>query len=313
VNRAARQDSAIAAESWVGWCCSYCSAALEARPHGLYCAAEGRFFAELGGVHRLLTEERRRERQPFLELYQRVRRDDGWKAEPGQPDVPASHVHARAWRQRALSLRRGLEVAGSHLGAGPWRVLDAGAGSCWLSAQLVAAGHHVVAIDPNLDPEDGLLAAPRLLDGLRLPRAEAEMESLPLEPQSLDLVITAGALHYAPRLGRALVELRRVTRRGGMLLVLDAPTYRRREDGEAMVAARMKQQTRRYGVEIEREFQSGYLVLHELAGVFSSAGWKLEVLYWPGSLRERLRDVVEIAKHGRRTARFPVIVGRRDG
>jgi hypothetical protein len=32
-----------------------------------------------------------------------------------------------------------------------------------------------------------------------------------------------------------------------------------------------------------------------------------------GRLREALRDVVEIARHGRRTARFPILLARRDG
>lgn len=49
-----------------GWCCSYCSAPLEVQAHGLYCAAERRWFASLDGVHRLLPEERRRQLGPFL-------------------------------------------------------------------------------------------------------------------------------------------------------------------------------------------------------------------------------------------------------
>jgi SAM-dependent methyltransferase len=125
-------------------------------------------------------------------------------------------------------------------------------------------------------------------------------------------VVAAGALHHASRLSRALLELRRVTRRGGMLLVLDTPSYRRRADGEAMVAARMQAHKQRYGIELERELQSGYLVLPELPAIFANTGWKLEVHDWPGALAERLRDLVAIARHGRRTARFPVIVGRRD-
>ena len=60
------------------------------------------------------------------------------------------------------------------------------------------------------------------------------MEALPLEPRRFDLVIAPGSLHQASRLSRALVELRRVTRRGGVLLALDSPVFRRREDGEAV-------------------------------------------------------------------------------
>ena len=172
----------------------------------------------------------------------------------------------------------------------------------------------MAAVDVNLDPYDGLRAVDRLLDAPeRLARAEAEMEELPLAPSSFDLVLASGSLHYVHHLPRALVELRRVTRKGGLLLVLDSPTYRRRQDGEAMVADRMKALERRYGLPIPRESQSSYLVLGELRGAFSSAGWTLEVHDWPGRLREALRDAAEIARHGRRTARFPILLARRDG
>src|SRR5438874_1984640 len=83
---------------WVGWCCSYCAAPLEPRGHGLFCAAEGRWFATLDGVHRLLPDDRRREIQPFLELYQRVRRDEGWRVDARLPDVPDDDPHAALWR-----------------------------------------------------------------------------------------------------------------------------------------------------------------------------------------------------------------------
>jgi SAM-dependent methyltransferase len=299
---------------WVGWCCSYCASPLEPRGHGLFCAAEGRWFATQEGVHRLLPDERRREIQPFLELYQLVRRDEAWRAEPGLPDVPPSHPHAALWRARAQRFRQGLSLVASRMGARPWRVLEVGAGCCWASARLLNGGHQVAAVDINLDREDGLFAAAKLLDDPgRLPRAEAEMDALPIEPGSFDLVLASGSLHYSPHPSRTLVELRRVTARGGSLLVLDSPVYRRRTDGEAMVAQRMREHARRYPLATVREGQSSYLVVGELDELFRSAGWKLELHGWPDPLRETLRDLMEIGRHGRRTARFPIIVGRRDG
>jgi SAM-dependent methyltransferase len=139
------------------------------------------------------------------------------------------------------------------------------------------------------------------------------MDALPLAPALFDLVLAAGSLHYPPRLLRTLVELRRVTRRGGVLLVLDSPVYRRRPDGEAMVASRMQEHARRYRVAVPRETQSGYLVLGELHDIFRSAGWRLELRGWPDPLREHARDLVEILRWRRRTARFPILLARRDG
>jgi SAM-dependent methyltransferase len=300
-------------ESWVGWCCSYCSAPVAARGAGLYCAAEGRWFASQEGVHRLLPEDRRHELLPYLELYRRVRRDEGFVAEAGLPEVAGRHSHEAAWRRRAASFKMALGRAEAALGPGPWRVLEVGAGSAWASLRLLEAGHHVVATDINLDPDDGLLAANRfLVSPARLPRAEAEMEALPFEPALFDLVVAVGALHHAPRLSRALLEMRRVTRRGGLLVVIDSPVYRRRADGEARVAERMEDLSRKYRVAIPRESQADYLVVGEMAGAFRSAGWSLEVRGWPRGAAEWAGDLLEMGGHGRRGARFPVLIGSRD-
>ena len=79
-------------------------------------------------------------------------------------------------------------------------------------------------MDVNLDAADGLAAAAALLhEGTSLERAEAEMEALPLEPQSFDVVIAGASLHYPPSLPRTLVELRRVTRRDGGAVETECP------------------------------------------------------------------------------------------
>lgn len=284
------------------------------RAHGLFCAAEGRFFASVDGVYRLLPEERRREILPFLEMYQRVRRDEGWQARPGLPEPDPRAGHAALWRMRAATFRRAAEAAERALAPGTWRVLELGAGCCWAGLRLLERGCRVAAVDVNLDSDDGLRAAERISPlAEHLPRAEAEMEALPFEPASFDLVVATGSLHHTARLSRTLVEVRRVTRRGGVLLAWDSPVYRRREDGEAMVAARMRRHRDRYGVVMPREGESGYFVLGELRDVFQSAGWQLEVEGWPGRVRESLRDVIERARSGRRTARFPLLLARRDG
>lgn len=302
------------APSWVGWCCSYCAGPLEAHGHGLFCPAEGRWFATQDGIHRLLPDERRRELQPALEIYQRVRRDEGWRAEPGLPEVPATHPRGRWWRVRAARLRQAQALARAGLGRGPWRVLEVGAGCCWAGLRLAAEGHRVAAIDLSLDDEDGLRAAERVsASAATLDRAEAEMEAVPVEPASFDLVLAADSLHHAPRLARTLVELRRVTRREGLLVVLDSPVYRRREDGEAEVAARMRAQARRYGVPMDRDRQPGYLVAGELPGLFRSAGWSLEIHGWPGRAREWAGDLRDLLRRRRRAARFPILCARRDG
>jgi SAM-dependent methyltransferase len=294
------------------WCCSYCGGALEHSGSGLFCAAEGRWFATHGAVHRLLPEERRRQIQPYLELYQRLRRDEGWRVEPGLPDVPAHHPHAPVWRRRARQFRRGMALVRARLGRGPWRVLEVGAGCCWAAARLIADGHEVTAVDVNLDPDDGLPAADRLLaDPRRLARAEADMDALPLAPGAFDLVLAAGALHFARRLERTLVELRRVTRKGGVLLALDSPVYRRRRDGRAEARA-AREELRGLAGPAQAELQSSFFVRRTLGPLFGAAGWRLQIHGWPGPLREWLRDRFELLRHGRRPARFPALLAQRE-
>lgn len=291
-------SESLRAAPWPGWCCSYCSAPLEARAHGLFCAAEGRWFATDRGIHRLLPEDRRHEILPLVELEQRARRDEG-------RGVGAAH---------GPRLERALRLVAPGLGGGRWRVLEVGAGCCRASVHLVQRGHQAVAVDVDLDPEDGLPAADRLLaDPSCLLRAEAETEALPFEPGTFDLVLASGSIHRNPRLTRALVEVRRVTRRGGALLILDSPVYRRRPDGEAAVAERMEARRRRYGLVVPRESESGYLVRGELPDLFRSAGWTVEVHGWPGSVGEKAADVADVLLGRGRRPRFPILVGRRDG
>ncbi len=281
---------------WPGWCCSYCSGPLDERAHGLVCAAEGRWFATDRGVHRLLPEERRGELLPLVELERRVWRDEGGGAVDLAP------------------LGRALDRVGLMIGPGPWRVLDAGAGRCQTSARLVGDGHRVVAVDVSLDEEVGLLAADRLVtDRARLLRAEAEIESLPLEPRTFDVVVANGSLVRVARIARALVELRRVTRRGGVLLVTGTPVYRRRPDGEADVADALDRQMKRYAVALPRETFAGYLVLGELRKLFGDTGWTVEVHDWPARASEWLADAASLVRHRRRRARHPVLLARRDG
>jgi ubiquinone/menaquinone biosynthesis C-methylase UbiE len=188
-------------------------------------------------------------------MYQRVRRDEGWRAERGLPAVAPAHPPARAWRSRAARFRQARALAAARLGPGPWRVLDAGAGCCWTAIGLLDDGHRVAAVDVNMDAEDGLRGAERVSPrAAAIDRAEAEMEALPVEPASFDLVLAAASLHHVSHLTRTLVELRRVTRRGS-----------------------------------------------------------LEVHDGPGRARQWARDLQEVVRRGRRAARFPILLARRDG
>lgn len=265
-----------------GWCCPYCAAPLLSLGKGLRCEAEGRLFAASAGVYRLLAETRRAELLPLLELEHRVRRDEGFAASPGLPDQAPAGPLASLWRHRSRRLREGLRLAAHALGSGPWRVLEVGAGCAWASAALAAGGHRVTAVDASLDLADGLLAAERVLPpGVQIERAEADMEALPLEAGHFDLVLAVDALHHARRILPALVELRRVHRR--------------------------------YGFDLPREGQPGYLVRSELRASFGQAGYRLEAgSLSSGWIAPLLDFALALLGRGGLPSR-PVLFARRDG
>jgi SAM-dependent methyltransferase len=96
-------------------------------------------------------------------------------------------------------------------GTAPATVLELGAGTGKLTAELVALGHDVHATDP--DPEMLAVLARRLPD---VRRSVAAAEEIPLPDRSVDVVVCAQSFHWFD-LDRALPEIARVLRRGGRL------------------------------------------------------------------------------------------------
>ncbi len=112
--------------------------------------------------------------------------------ERGRPGYPAE---AAAW------------LAGTE----PCTVLEIGAGTGKLTAELVALGHDVHATDP--DPAMLDLLSRRLPD---VPVTVAAAEDLPVGDATYDVVVCAQAFHWCDA-ERALPEIARVLRPGGRL------------------------------------------------------------------------------------------------
>ena len=75
----------------------------------------------------------------------------------------------------------------------------------------------------------------------------------------------------------------------------------------------MKEERSLVGMAVPRESRPGYLVRAELTELFRDAGWSLQVLGWPGALRECAQDLLRLVRGARPAARFPVLLARRDG
>lgn len=105
------------------------------------------------------------------------------------------------------------------------RVLDVGCGSGAVTrtlAQRVAPGGQAVGCDAN---SAMLKVARQLADeaglGTSIEFTEGDCRSLPFPDASFDAVVAATTLSHVPDVGRALVEMVRVTRPGGRVGVFD--------------------------------------------------------------------------------------------
>ncbi|MEW1910920.1 class I SAM-dependent methyltransferase [Kitasatospora sp. NPDC085895] len=113
------------------------------------------------------------------------------------------------------------------VGATPMRVLDLGAGTGLLAGALRAAGHEVVAVEP--DERMRAVAAERH-PGARVVAGSAE--DIPLPDGSVDAVVVGQAHHwFTPQ--DALLQIHRVLREDGVFAAL----WNIRDDRTPRVAA----------------------------------------------------------------------------
>jgi len=118
--------------------------------------------------------------------------------------------------------RRWRRLAREAVGARPGeRVLDLAAGTAVSTVELIASGGWCVAADFSLD----MLRAGR---HRKVPMVGADALALPFADGSFDVVAISFGLRNIADTGAALVELARVTRPGGRLVVCEfsTPTWR---------------------------------------------------------------------------------------
>ncbi len=201
---------------------------------GLSCPSCGRRYRVAGGIVDLLVD-------PPPEV---VREREAFRAfRPGEPATPQEwEEHRRTvlalpmlegcslpradletWRRHgreALGICSGVRWEGL-------RVLELGAGRCWLSAHLARLGASVVAVDILEDEVMGL-GCGRFFEeaeGIRLNRVLCDMHRLPFRRGSFHAVVATATLHHSPDLPVLLREIGRVLAPGGLLLAANEPLY----------------------------------------------------------------------------------------
>jgi ubiquinone/menaquinone biosynthesis C-methylase UbiE/DNA-binding transcriptional ArsR family regulator len=103
----------------------------------------------------------------------------------------------------------------------PLVVADLGAGEGLLSELLARRSKKVIAVD-NSEKIVAFGAAKAKKNGLKnLEFRLGDLESPPIEPQSVDLVILSQALHHAEEPAAAISSAHKILKSGGQILLLD--------------------------------------------------------------------------------------------
>src|SRR5579885_1180645 len=220
--------------SW-RFACPICRQALALGSRDAHCVRCGRVYARSSGIWRFLPDERLARYERFLREYRIVREDQGW----GRPDAAYFLALPQAapddpqrdiWRRRDESYRllcaKIIDPLAARRGR-PLRILDLGAGNCWLAYRLTERGHQVAAIDLSVDPTDGLGA--HVWYRPELERAgcasfwpiQAEYDRLPLPDCSADVALFNASLHYSTDCSVTLREALRVLSPEGIVVIMD--------------------------------------------------------------------------------------------
>ncbi|MGR3310795.1 MAG: class I SAM-dependent methyltransferase [Candidatus Brocadiales bacterium] len=304
--------------------CPYCQERLVSRDNQLHCQRDGKVFYCQDGIYRLLTKEREEFFRSFLEKYTLVRKNEGWGGNNMEyyMSLPYKDITGRnnsIWRIRAKTFDTAVRHLQQRLSLSDLNVLDIGAGNCWMTRYFSQWGNNVVAIDINLDENDGLKAGQVYINNLNLNfvRAQAEIESLPFTNEYFNLVIANGSFHYATSYDRAIREIKRVLKKNGIFIIIDSPTYTDPKSGMQMVAERAKQQERDYGIrhntataDSSPTSQSGFLVHDEIEPLLNNCGFEVQILKPFHGILWTLRPVKAKILGSREPATFPVIIGK---
>jgi SAM-dependent methyltransferase len=191
----------------------------------------------------------------FMEDYELIRAAEGRGSEReefylGLPYFDASGKNSAQWHIRARSYDCLIQdVLRTIPQRGERRILDIGAGNCWMSFRLALAEFRPVAVDLLTNPVDGLGAAAHYRGYLceLFPRFQAEAAYLPFQDEQFDAVVFNASFHYSEDYEKTLGEALRCLRSGGKVVISDTPWYSCEESGEAMVAERHDTFLRKYG------------------------------------------------------------------
>lgn len=282
----------------------------------IVCAFHLRFS---NGIVHALPMARRMHYAQFMEDYERIRAEEGRGSENdafyiGLPYKDASGRNSKQWRIRACSYDYLMKhVLGLNLIEGS-RILDLGAGNCWMSFRLASAGYQPIAVDLLTNNRDGLGAAEHYRCHLpeMFPRFQAELARLPFQSEQFDMVVFNASFHYAEDSEAVLREALRCTKRGGKVVISDTPWYSREESGEQMICERRSTFVQRYATASDSIRSLEYLTDERLQKLEErlSIKWITHTPHY--GIRWTMRPLMAKLRNRREPSQFRIYVAKKD-
>jgi len=301
-------------QSSLTFACPRCGSLLEQTAlEELRCPSDSLVFRRIDGIWRMLLPESEAIFSQFTQEYETVRRAEGRGSETPEyyrslPNSDLSGRMAGDWRIRSASFDALLKNIVRPMEEGarqPLRVLDLGAGNCWLANRLACRGHIVVAVDLMTNDFDGL-GCFRYYETVFIP-IQAEFDHLPLANQTADLVVFNASLHYSTCYEKTLREALRVLDPAGKLVVLDSPVYQDKGSGAKMVQERESQFTRKYGFPSNALPSENYLTYQRLAELSAALQLNYRIITPFYGIRWMLRPLAARLRGNREPAKFHLL------
>ncbi|MEX2117097.1 MAG: HemK2/MTQ2 family protein methyltransferase [Bacteroidota bacterium] len=292
--------------------CPSCRGALVESRGGWECRNESFFFETVDGIPDFILPSRQSILGRFLNTYQSVRRKERWGDKDPRyyhelPYRDLSNEHSDMWAIRAKSYDCLIDHLVQDTHTDPQKILDLGAGNCWLSLRLARLGYSVTGVDANTDPEDGLGVVQRLRDigepGFNLVRAEFDF--LPFAEHSFEVIIFNASLHYANDPYETIKKMMSLLKQKGCIYIVDSPIYRSGESGEAMMKERIESFSHDERETLTSEFAGSYLTFTGLDQL--RALYAVDMFFPSYGLVWNLRPFLARLRGRRPPARFALI------
>lgn len=251
--------------------CPSCRTPLAKTTTGWNCPTDSYDFGTTEEIPDFILPSRRADVDEFLNYYGQVRKAESW----GSPQIeyylelPFRDITERypfLWKVRAKTYRAFIDDLKSAYPNGSAKILDVGAGNCWLSYRLARQGYNVMAADINLDSTDGLLVAQKLMQNgsARFRCVRSEFDFLPFPERSFDVIVFNASLHYSSDPVQTVQRTLPLLSTQGTIYIFDSPLYHDPESGKAMVRERIAYYHSRFGIQPPAKPVQSYLTFSQI-------------------------------------------------